>query len=137
MDTGLSDFHSLICAATKLYMPELKPSTIRYRSFKNFNSDLFLKDLSLIPFNIIEIFDDVDDTYWIWNELIMQIVNEHAPIKIKTIKGKRVPYMNGELRRSINVRNMMKRKYEKIIPLSIGKIIQNRGIWSQNYGNKV
>ena len=74
---------------------------------------MFLKDLSLIPFDIIEIFDDVDDTYWIWNELIMQIVNEHAPIKIKTIKGKRVPYMNGELRRSINVRNMMKRKYEK------------------------
>ena len=43
----------------------------------------------------------------------MQIVNEHVPIKIKTIKGKRVPYMNGELRRSINVRNMMKGKYEK------------------------
>ena len=42
MDTGLSDFHSLICAATKLHMPELKPSTIKYRSFKNFNSDLLV-----------------------------------------------------------------------------------------------
>ena len=43
----------------------------------------------------------------------MQVVNEHAPIKTKTIKGHRVPYMNGELRRAINVRNMLKLKYDK------------------------
>ena len=58
-------------------------------------------------------FDDIDDSYWLWNELTMQIVNSHAPIKYKTIKGKRVPYMNGELRKAINVRNMLKRKFDK------------------------
>ena len=113
VDTGLSDFHSLVCIATKLHIPTLKLKTFQYRSYKTFNNESFLYDLSVIPFHITEIFDDVDDSYWAWNELTMQVVNEHAPIKTKTMKGSRVPYMNGELRRAINVRNMFKRKYDK------------------------
>ncbi len=42
-----------------------------------------------------------------------KIVNEHAPIKQKTIKGNHIPYMNGELRRAINVKRMLKRKFTK------------------------
>ena len=44
----------------------------------------------------------------------MQVVNEHAKIKTKTVTGQRAPYMNGELRRAINVRNMLKRKYTRV-----------------------
>ena len=57
----------------------------------------------------------IDDTYSVWNDLTMQVVNEQAPIKSKTIKGTRVPYMNGELRRASNVRNLLKRKYDKML----------------------
>ena len=56
---------------------------------------------------------NLDDSYWMYNELTMNIVNEHVPIKQKKLKGYRIPYMNGELRRAINVRNMMKRKWQK------------------------
>ena len=45
--------------------------------------------------------------------LLQGIVNEHAPIKQKTIKGNHLPYMNGELRRAINVKRMLKRKFTK------------------------
>ena len=62
---------------------------------------------------MIDVFDETDDSYWIWHELTMQIVNEHAPIKTKTIKAHGVPYMNGELRRNINMKNMLKRRYER------------------------
>ena len=62
---------------------------------------------------MIDVFDEIDDSYWIWHELTMQIVNEHAPIKTKTIKAHGVPYMNGELRRNINIKNMLKRRYER------------------------
>ena len=67
----------------------------------------------MVPYHVTEIFDNIDDSYWLWNELTMQIVNTHAPVKSKTMKGQRVPYMNGELRKTINVRNMLKRKYDK------------------------
>ena len=112
-DTGLSDFHSMVCTSTKFHVPKQKLTTFTYRSYKHFNNESFLSDLSVIPYHITKIFDDIDDAYSVWNDLTMQVVNEHAPIKSKTIKGTRVPYMNGELRREINVRNMLKRKYDK------------------------
>ena len=59
-------------------------------------------------------FDDVDEAYWIWNKLTMEIVEAHAPLKTKTVRGNRVPYMNGELRRAINVKNMLRRKYDRV-----------------------
>jgi len=40
-------------------------------------------------------------------------MNEYASVKRKTIKDARVPYINGELRRAIHVRNMLKHKYDK------------------------
>ena len=113
VDTGLSDFHNLICTSTKFDVPQKKSTTFQYRSYKHFNLDSFQHDLSMVPYHVTDIFDDIDDSYWLWNELTMQIVNSHAPIKYKTIKGKRVPYMNGELRKAINVRNMLKRKFDK------------------------
>jgi hypothetical protein len=114
VDTGLSDFHNLICTATKFHLPALKPITFKYRSYKNFKNELFLQDLSTIPYHVTEIFDDVDDSYWLWHELTMNVVNEHAPIKVRRIKGHRAPYMNGELRRAINVKHMLKRKFDRI-----------------------
>ncbi len=113
-DTGLSDFHSLVCNATKIQVPKLKPVTFRCRAYKHFEKDNFLHDVSLIPYHVTCMFDDIDDPYWLWNELTMQVINEHAPLKTRTVKGRIVPYMNGELRRAINVKNMLKRKYDKV-----------------------
>ena len=112
-DIEISDFHSMICVATKAHVPKLQPRTFKYRSYRNFDNDAFLNELSLIPYHVIDVFDEIDDSYWIWHELTLQIVNEHAPIKNKTIKAHGVPYMNGELRRNINIKNMLKRRYER------------------------
>ncbi len=45
---------------------------------------------------------------------VSNIVNEHAPRKTKVVKTHCVPYMNEQLRKSINVRNMFRRKYDRI-----------------------
>ena len=58
-------------------------------------------------------FDCVDDAYWVCPELITTVVNDHAPLKKRVIKHHQVPYMNSELRKSINVRNMLKRKFDQ------------------------
>ena len=92
----------------------MEPCTFKYRGYKKLSNEKFVHEFSLIPFQVIEIFDDLDDSYWLWNELTMQVINEHAPIKSRTIKSHRVPYMNGELRRAINIKNMLRRKYDKV-----------------------
>ncbi len=113
VDTELSDFHNLVCTSSKFHVNAYKSTTFNYRSYKHFNANSFINDISLVPYQVIDIFDDVDDSYWLWNELTLQVVNDHAPIKSRTIKGNRIPYMNGQLRRAINVRNMFKRKYNR------------------------
>ena len=90
-----------------------KRTKIFYRSYKKFDETMFLHALSVAPFHVSEIFDDVDDAYWMCSTLLQEIVDEHAPIKQKTIKGNHLPYMNGELRRAINVKRMLKRKFTK------------------------
>ena len=49
-----------------------------------------------------------------YESLVSDIVNEHAPLKPKMVKTHCVPYMNEQLRKSINVRNMFRRKYDRI-----------------------
>ena len=72
-----------------------------------------MTDLSLTPFHVAEMFDDVNDSYWLCNELIKEIVDEHAPMNQRVVKHNQVPYMNAQLRKAINVRNMLRRKFDR------------------------
>ena len=113
IDTGLSDFHHMICFSTKIHVPIRKPQAIKYRSYKKFNVDDYVSDLSIAPFHVAEIFGNVDDAYWFSSRLLKDIIDVHAPLKQKLIKHKQVPYMNSQLRKAMNVRNAFRRKFEK------------------------
>ena len=110
---GTSDFHNYVGVALKLHAPRQEPRTVVYRSYKKFNEGKFLTDLSYAPFHVCSVFDDVEDKLWFHNALLDAIVNEHAPLKRKKVKNAQLPYMNGELRKAINVKAMLKRKYHK------------------------
>lgn len=112
-DTGLSDFHRMVLFATKIHVPCRKPKKLMYRSYKNFNEIMYYKDLLSAPFHVGEIFDSIDDSYWFCEQLWTGIMNEHAPLKRKTVRHAQVPYMNGELRKAINYKNMLRRKFER------------------------
>ena len=46
----------------------LKASCIFIRSYKNYNSELFRRDLMCVPFHIFNIFDDFDDQVDVFNK---------------------------------------------------------------------
>ena len=112
-ETGLSDFHKMIIFSTKLHVPNNKPKKVTYRSYKNYNEDDYINDLTTAPFHVGEIFDSVDDSYWFCEYLLKDIIDHHAPLKSKTVRHMQVPYMNGKLRKAINYKNMLRRKFEK------------------------
>ena len=58
-----------------------------------------------------EIFDDADDAYWAHNELFASVIEEHAPLKTKTIRKNQAPFMNSNLRKAIFQRNMWRNKF--------------------------
>ncbi len=151
IDIDLSDFHHMIYFSTKLYVPIRRNRKVMYRSYKNFNLENYNSDLAQAPFHVGEIFEDYDDMYYFNETLMRDIIDSHAPVKYRKIKHNNVPYMNNELRKCINVKNMLRRKYyrnktnanwllfrnarnhvTKLRKLSIGKYIEK---CSQNAGS--
>ena len=100
IDMGLSDFHNCIGVASKMYAPAIIKRRVNYRCMRKFDDDSFAYDVSTIPFHICNVFEDVDDISWAQHQLLMSVVNEHAPLKTKFVSGNQVPYMNSELRKA-------------------------------------
>ena len=113
INIGISDFHHLTMACTKMHVPRSSLSKFQYRSMKNFNENDFLTDMSYIPFHVCDIFDDPNDSYWLFNELYCDVLNQYAPIKTTRRHPKHAPFMNMELRKARNVKAMLRRKYDK------------------------
>ena len=70
----------------KATLKRTEHKTITYRSFKSFNEQAFLKDLSarLSTFEYSQ--NDSDDNFENWNTVFITILNDHAPIKTKRVK---------------------------------------------------
>ena len=113
-DTGLSDFHHMICCCTKLFAPKRAPRKIKYRSMKKFQEEAYKKEIDRAPFHVSEIFDDVDDVIWFRHKMVEDVINHHAPLKQKYLRKESVPYMNSELRKASLKRNQNRNKYWKI-----------------------
>jgi hypothetical protein len=113
-DIDVSDFHNLVCVITRMHAPKTQTRVITYRSYKRMDDEAFIADLSQAPLHVSNIFDDVDDQIWFHNTLVRDVIDEHAPLKQKKLKCSQVPYMNSELRKAINVKAMLKRKYNKL-----------------------
>ena len=116
-ETGLSDCHGLIATIMKSHIPRLKPKTIMYRSFKNFNSNEFLLDVGNIGLDC-----NVDDPNYLYIDLSVKfrkVVDKHAPLKKKFLRGNNAPFMNRNLKKAIYVRTNLKKKFIKIQPMKI------------------
>ena len=60
IQSSISD-HDLIYVLLCLKKPRPKPTFITTRSYKHYNADAFLHDISQVPWSVIEAFSDVDD----------------------------------------------------------------------------
>ncbi len=99
-------WHHMVGCITKLQIPPAKSHKVTYRSFwwKYFQGRCKSYSLS----QICNIFNDVSDQYWATNCLFTEVLNEHAPLKERTIKEDHVPYMHSNLRKEMYKRNMLK-----------------------------
>ena len=89
---SISD-HFPVCVTLKINNKIFKNDhiTTYYRSFKNFDEELFLHELTkdlekFTPYHLI-----VDDDFVIWFSLIVKQLNVHAPLKPRRVKAKRLP----------------------------------------------
>lgn len=85
------------------------PSIINYRrSFKWFNKELFEKEISDVNWLTVCREEDPETAQSVFLELFMGIADKHTPLRKWTSRSKGVPWIDGELRKLISMRDNAK-----------------------------
>ena len=84
---------------------------VNFHRVKNFSRENFVYDMQIVPFRIIDLFDELDDKLYAFEQLFLSVLNEHAPIKQTMIRGNQVPYMKEQWRRAIRHCNTLWKKF--------------------------
>ena len=105
---GVSD-HDLVFAVRKQKIPRPKAREIEYRSMKNLDENELMEELRRVPWDSAYIFEDVDDLWDHW----AKVLNTHAPLKKKRMRGDQLPLITAELQREISRRNRLFKKHAK------------------------
>ena len=92
IETGLSDHHKMIITIMKAKFKKRDPKIVNFRSYKHFEEEIFREELK----NALQNTDKMMD-YDDFKQAFMTILNKHAPIKKKFIRGNNVPFMNKTL----------------------------------------
>ena len=79
-----------------------KPVYITTRSFKHYSPVDFNSDVSLAPWSLVDVFDDVEDKLSAFDLLFNEILGRHAPVKTFKARGKLNPCVTD------NIRGLMK-----------------------------
>ena len=104
LTSTISD-HNLVHVTLKLKKPRIKPSYVNIRSYKNYKADNFLHDLSFTPFHIISVFDDFNDQVDAFNDMFLEVLNHHAPVKMVKIRSKPNPFITPEISHLMRTRD--------------------------------
>ena len=133
LDSSFSD-HLPILLQLNCAVPKPPPTLITHRSFKNFSKSIFEADLSLVPWSIINVFDDPDDKVDTFNSLFMEVLDIHAPLKTVRVKKNPTPWINKTIRREMDRRDRLFRFYHRnpsVASRDIYKAQRNRVVWLQ------
>ena len=111
LDLGISDH--LMCFAIFKWRSVLlrKVSTVFRRSMRNFNQSDFNADLEIAPWSILEMFDDPSDKTEIYNLLLSDILDLHAPLKKVKTRKHNAPWITRDLRKQMIYRDRLHRKF--------------------------
>ncbi|WP_419587318.1 endonuclease/exonuclease/phosphatase family protein, partial [Thiolapillus sp.] len=110
---GISDHYPVLCTWS-MKLPRHAPkghTTIQYRTFKRFNKDIFLFDISCAPFSNVYSFNDPDDAMLAWYNIFMPIIDKHAPLRKKRVKHPKLPpWLTKDVIGAMAIRDRLKKE---------------------------
>ena len=113
IDVGLSD-HQLIFCKRKLLKTKFNfHKKIKCRSFKNYNSEMFIQRLRESNFSNYSCFNDINEAYNDFSAKLLSAINKSAPLKERRIKNNNEEWFDGEILDSIISRDKLLRKFKK------------------------
>ena len=99
IETGISDHHKeMIITVLKSEFKKKDSIQINYRSYKNFDENYFRHELSSALLNLLNENTNYDD----FKKVYIEIIDLHAPMKKKFVRGNNAPFMNKNLIKSFH-----------------------------------
>ena len=89
----------MIITFFKLHFSRFRPKVITYRNYKKFHEERFLNDLK--ETNIIMKEKDPNQIYQSLTKNILTVVNKHAPLRKKIVRGIQASFMTKEFQKTI------------------------------------
>ena len=90
--------------------PKFPPKLIMVRNYKGVDTEKAKHNLECVPWDIVSLFDDVDDSLWCWNHLLNDVISEHVKTRKVKVRSNNQPWITGEVRKSINNRYKLLKK---------------------------
>ena len=109
IETGISDFHKMVISILNADYKKIKPTKVRYSNYKKFNIGHFKAELT----QSLRTYELENITYDEFKETFVGILNKHAPMKEKLIRGNNAPFMNKTLSKAFMLRARLKNRYNK------------------------
>ena len=106
-ETGFSDHHHLIYTVLNSTFAKLPPKIVKYREYKTFCEEEFLKDLEM---NLRQNFPM---EYSALQAVLAGALEMHAPLKQRTIRGNNKQHCNKDLRKAMMTKSKLKKKANK------------------------
>ena len=105
----MSDFHKLIITILKVKPDKLPPRIIKYRNYKNFESNAFNNKLQISLKN----FDMNNSSFIELKTIFMELLNKVAPQKTKYLRANYSKFMTKELSKAIMLRTKLRYQFLK------------------------
>ena len=93
---SISD-HNLVEVTLRIRRPKVKAKYASVRSYARYTSDSFFEDPFLVPWHMVHFFDDIDSQIETFNSLVLEVLDQHAPIKRIMIKARSNPFITPEI----------------------------------------
>ena len=110
-DSGVKEItisdHFLVYAVLNLRKQKPRKSIMNVRVFKTYVPDNFSSDIAQVPWQAFDFSSDIDEKVATFNNLFLNVLNQHAPVKQITVEAKPIPFMTSELLLQINERNRL------------------------------
>ena len=102
-EAGISD-HNLIYVTINILTRNPPPRIIEVKSYSDVNKNDLKFDLDATPWDLISLFEDVDDALSVWEELFRSVLKDHVKTRKVKVRTNNNKWMNGEIRKTLNNR---------------------------------
>ena len=95
----------MIVTVLKTSIPKSKPREIKYRNYKTFHPETFNHDLTQ------GIHDKSVENYAEFEDVFLNVLEKHAPIKTKTVRANDKPFITKQLRKAMMKTARLQKKF--------------------------